>query len=152
MVHDEELRYIRKKLVDEGFHVVIGGMNPEQISNAGEPIMSDITTDRLDAGDFDGVVIPGGMGVVDESALRFVRDMVETEKMVAAICHGTRLLIQAGVVKGRRVACLDPADLQRAGGILHKESVVRDGNIITSMFEQDLPTFTSEILRSLKEE
>ena len=72
--------------------------------------------------------------------------------MIAAICHGAQLLIEAGVVKGKKATCYVSVstDLKNAGGIYLGKSVVVDGTLVTSRFPADLPAFCRETLKILQ--
>ncbi|MGH2719553.1 MAG: type 1 glutamine amidotransferase domain-containing protein [Actinomycetota bacterium] len=112
----------------------------------------DLTTDRLDVQDFDAVVIPGGVANpdrlrLDRPAVDFVRGMVEAGKPLAVICHGPWMLVEADVVRGRRLTSWPSlrTDIRNAGGRSVDEQVVvcTDGpnTLITSRKPDDLPAF-----------
>jgi deglycase len=104
--------------------------------------------------EFDGLVLPGGTVNpdklrMDDSAVAFVRDFVESGKPVAAICHGPLTLIEAGVAAGRTLTSYPSirTDLRNAGAHVVDEEVVVDGNLISSRSPSDLPAFCSTIVR-----
>ncbi len=106
--------------------------------------------------DYDGLVLPGGTVNpdklrLDESAVSFVRDFVDSGKPVAAICHGPWTLVEAGVVAGRTLTSYPSirTDLRNAGARVVDEEVVVDGNLITSRSPKDLSAFCSAFLRQL---
>jgi protease I len=106
--------------------------------------------------DFDGLVLPGGTVNpdklrMDQAAVAFVRDFVQTGKPVAAICHGPWTLLEAGVVSGRTVTSYPSirTDLKNAGATVVDEEVATDGNLITSRSPDDLPAFCAAILEAL---
>ncbi|MHA7650077.1 type 1 glutamine amidotransferase domain-containing protein [Mycobacterium sp. ML4] len=108
--------------------------------------------------DYDGLILPGGTVNpdklrLDESAVSFVRDFVESGKPVAAICHGPWTLVEAGVVSGRTLTSYPSirTDLRNAGARVVDEEVVVDGNLITSRSPKDLSAFCSTILRQFAE-
>ena len=105
-------------------------------------------------GDFDGLVLPGGTVNpdklrMDESAVSFVRDFVESGKPVAAICHGPWTLVEAGVARGRTLTSYPSirTDLRNAGANVVDEEVVVDGNLISSRSPKDLPAFCATIVK-----
>jgi protease I len=115
------------------------------------------TVDRLvgDAGtgEFDALVLPGGTVNpdklrMDPVAVGFVREFVQSGKPVAAICHGPWNLVEADVVRGRRVTSWPSVrtDLRNAGASVVDEVVVTDGNITTSRSPEDLPAFCERIV------
>ncbi|GBE67983.1 glutamine amidotransferase [Mycobacterium sp. MFM001] len=110
--------------------------------------VSDVSVD-----DFDALVLPGGTVNpdklrLDDSAISFVRDFVESGKPVAAICHGPWSLVEAGVVSGRTVTSYPSirTDLRNAGANVVDEEVAVDGNLISSRSPSDLPAFCSTIV------
>ncbi|ORV08299.1 type 1 glutamine amidotransferase domain-containing protein [Mycobacterium celatum] len=110
--------------------------------------VSDVSVD-----DFDALVLPGGTVNpdklrLDDSAISFVRDFVESGKPVAAICHGPWSLVEAGVVSGRTVTSYPSirTDLRNAGANVVDEEVAIDGNLISSRSPSDLPAFCSTIV------
>ena len=88
---------------------------------------------------------------LDDSAVKFVRDFVNSGKPVAAICHGPWTLVEAGVVAGRRVTSYPSirTDLRNAGANVVDEEVVVDRNLVTSRSPSDLPAFCSTIVDQL---
>jgi deglycase len=106
--------------------------------------------------DYDALVLPGGVANPDAlrlngDAVGFVRDFVESGKPVAVICHGPWTLVEAGVVRGRRLTSWPSlqTDIRNAGGEWVDEQVVRDGNLISSRKPDDLPAFNRALLDSL---
>jgi protease I len=104
--------------------------------------------------EFDGLVLPGGTVNpdklrLDDSAVAFVRDFVESGKPVAAICHGPWTLVEAGVAGGRTLTSYPSirTDLRNAGANVVDEEVVVDGNLITSRSPSDLPAFCATIVK-----
>jgi protease I len=109
-----------------------------------------------DAGDYDGLMIPGGVGNPDlmrgdEEMLQFTRDFFAQGKPVAAICHGPWMLVETDVLHGRTVTSWPSleTDIRNAGGEWVDEEVVVDGNLITSRNPDDLPAFSKALLGSL---
>jgi protease I len=73
------------------------------------------------------------------------------EKLVAAICHGPWLLISAELTKGKKMTCFFSIkdDLINSGAIYHDNTVVVDGNLVTSRKPEDLPEFCKAIIKIL---
>ena len=122
----------------------------------GDTIAVDGTIAGASVGDYDALILPGGTINpdklrMDEDAVSFVRDFVETGKPVAAICHGPWTLAEADVLQGRRVTSWPSirTDLRRAGADVVDEQVVVDGNLISSRNPDDLPAFCDAIVREL---
>ena len=117
----------------------------------------DATVGDADLDEYAALVLPGGVANpdnlrTDEDAVEFVREFVASGKPVAAICHAPWTLIEAGVVKGRKVASWPSlqTDIRNAGGEWVDDKVVADGNLITSRNPDDLPAFTNALLEALE--
>ena len=97
-----------------------------------------------DAADFDALVIPGGYSPdhlrMEPDVVDFVRDMVAGKKLIAAVCHGPQLLIEADAVKGKQLTSFLSVkkDLVNAGAKWVDQEVVIDGMLITSRKPEDL--------------
>jgi protease I len=112
----------------------------------------DGTTKEVRVDDFDAVVLPGGVANpdqlrLDKPAVAFVKAMVGAGKPVAAICHGPWTLIEADVVRGRRLTSWPSlrTDITNAGGHWVDEEVAVCTNgpnaLITSRAPDDLKAF-----------
>jgi protease I len=113
----------------------------------------DRTVDDVSVDDYDALVIPGGVGNPDtmrmnEDALRFVREFSESGKPMAVICHAPWMLVEADVVRGRRLTSFwsIKTDVKNAGGNWVDEEVVADGNLVTSGHPDDIPAFNRKLL------
>jgi protease I len=116
----------------------------------------DRTVDEASADDYDGLVLPGGVGNPDtlrmnEHAVAFVRAFVESGKPVAVICHGPWTLVEADVVRGRTLTSFPSVrtDIRNAGGNWVDEEVVVDGGLISSRKPDDLPAFCTALVEEL---
>jgi protease I len=110
------------------------------------------------AADYDGLVLPGGVGNPDNlrqdpDAVEFVRAFFEAGKPVAVICHGPWTLVEADVVRDRTVTSWPSlrTDIRNAGGNWVDEKVVVDSGLVTSRKPDDLPAFTSKIVEEFAE-
>ncbi|MGA9529709.1 MAG: type 1 glutamine amidotransferase domain-containing protein [Terriglobales bacterium] len=119
----------------------------------GEEVDVDIDLDKADPADFDGLQLPGGVMNPDHlrmnpKAVDFVKRFFQSGKPVAAICHAPWTLLEAGVVRGRRITSWPSlkTDLKNAGAEWVDEEVVRDGNLITSRKPDDIPAFNREMI------
>jgi protease I len=113
----------------------------------------DRTLDDADAGDYDGLVLPGGVANpdqlrMDSRAVRFVADFFVAGKPVGVICHGPWTLVEADVVRGRRITSWPSlqTDIRNAGGEWVDEEVVVDDGLVSSRKPDDLPAFCEAIV------
>jgi protease I len=118
----------------------------------------DRTVEEARAEDYDALVIPGGVGNpdtmrTDENAVQLVRDFFEQGKPVAVICHGPWMLVEAGVVRGRKVTSWPSlqTDIRNAGGDWVDQAVVVDDGLVTSRKPDDLPAFNEKIVEEFGE-
>jgi protease I len=116
-----------------------------------------ISAGDADAGDFDGLVLPGGVANPDqlrmeEDAVQFVKDFFEAGQPVAVICHGPWTLVEAGVLAGRTITSWPSVrtDIENAGGTWVDEQVVVCENgpntLVSSRKPADLPRFTERLI------
>ncbi|MGH3692646.1 MAG: type 1 glutamine amidotransferase domain-containing protein [Pseudonocardiaceae bacterium] len=103
--------------------------------------------------DYDALLLPGGTVNpdqlrIDNDAVAFVKSFVESGKPVAALCHGPWTLLEADVVRGRRLTSWPSlwSDLRRAGAEVLDQEVVIDGQFTTSRSPADLPAFCPAIV------
>jgi protease I len=108
--------------------------------------------------DYDGLVIPGGVGNPDtmrmhDDAVEFVRSFFEAGKPVAAICHGPWMLVEADVARGRTITSWPSlkTDIRNAGGNWVDQEVVVDQGLVTSRKPDDLPAFCKKLIEELAE-
>ncbi len=121
----------------------------------GETYQADRAVGDARASEFDGLVLPGGVASPDnlrthEEAVSFVRDFFATGKPVGVICHGPWTLIEADVVRGRRVTSWPSleTDLRNAGAEWVDEEVVTDNGLVSSRKPDDLPAFDTKIVEA----
>lgn len=147
------------------------GAEPELVSLDGGTITA---YDHIDKGDskkvdavvssadpdaYGALVLPGGVingdfVRADADAVAFVKGFFDAGKPVAAICHAPWVLIEADVVKGRRMTSWPSlqTDLRNAGAEWVDEEVVVDGNLITSRSPDDLDAFNAAIVEEFARE
>jgi protease I len=118
----------------------------------------DKTANGADASDYDGLVLPGGVANpdflrTDDDAVSFVRAFFEQAKPVAVICHGPWTLVEADVVKGRKLTSWPSlrTDLENAGATWVDEEVVVDEGLVSSRNPDDLPAFCAKLVEEIAE-
>lgn len=156
---DSELVEPLRAMKDAGARVVIVGSGSKK-SHSGKrgkaTVAVEATADKVRAEDFDAIIVPGGYAPdkmrLHQPMVDLVRKAHELGKVVAAICHGPQLLISADIVRGRRVTSWPSVaiDLKNAGADWVDDTVVQDGNLITSRKPADLPRFNKAIIEALR--
>ena len=152
-----EYNYVRLRLREAGARVTVIGLDRLAYELEDHSIgHADARIDDVSDVAFDGVVIPGGLGPEKLRQNAHIVDLVRScharGKLCAAICHGQQVLVSAGLMRGVRATAawsmLD--DLRAVGAVVpERERAVRDGQIVTAMFPQDLPAFFRLILAAL---
>jgi protease I len=124
----------------------------------GDPFPVDVSLDQANADAYDGLLLPGGVMNPDhlrhnEKALRFVKAFFDAGKPVAAICHAPWTLIDAGVVKGRKLTSYPSlqTDLKNAGATWVDQEVVVDNGLVTSRKPDDIPAFNRKMVEEFAE-
>jgi protease I len=162
-VEQVELTEPRKALEKAGAHTTliapkagkIKAMNHDQLADQFDV---DVTLDQANPEDFDAVLLPGGAMNADalrmeNSAQEFVRYMDDSGKPIAVICHGSWLLVSAGLVDGRTLTSYHTIqdDIRNADGQWIDKEVVRDQNWVSSRQPSDIPIFNQEMIRLFSE-
>ena len=163
MVEQVELVEPRKALEQAGAETHLISLRPGEIQgfNHFEPadkLKVDRAVEDVDASEYDALMIPGGVGNPDqlrgdENVVSFVRDFFDAGKPVAAICHGPWVLVEAGVVKGRKLTSWPTlqTDIRNAGGTWVDEQVVVDQGLVTSRKPDDIPAFNDKVIEEFAE-
>ena len=163
MVEQVELTEPWKAVRDEGAKVELVSLEEGKIQgfnhyDKGDMFGVDRVVEEASASDYDALVIPGGVGNpdtmrTDENAVAFVRDFFEQGKPVGVICHGPWMLVEAGVVRGRKVTSWPSlqTDIRNAGGEWVDKEVVVDQGLVTSRKPDDLPAFNEKIVEEFCE-
>jgi protease I len=163
MVEQVELVEPRKALDEAGAQTDLISLKPGTIRgfnhfDPADELKVDRTIEEVDASEYDGLLIPGGVGNPDqlrgdENVVAFVRDFFESGKPVAAICHGPWVLVEAGVVRDRKVTSWPTlqTDIRNAGGNWVDQEVVTDQGLVTSRKPDDIPAFSKKMIEEFAE-
>ena len=158
-----ELTGPQQALEEAGAETLIVSPNEESVAgwhhyDAGDLFDVDVPLSEADAGDFDALLLPGGVANPDQlrmkpEAVRFVKAFFDAGKPVAAICHGPWTLIEAGAVKGRTMTSWPSikTDLINAGAKWVDEPVVTDNGLVTSRKPDDIPAFNEKMIEEFAE-
>ena len=127
-------------------------------TNWGDEIHVDRSLSDAHAGDYDALLLPGGVMNPDRlrtnpQAVSFVKEFVDAHKPIAAICHGPWTLIEAGAVKGRTMTSWPSlqSDLKNAGARWVDKECVVDNGLVTSRKPDDLPAFNRKMIEEFAE-
>jgi protease I len=157
LYEDLELWYPKIRLEEEGARTVVAGTGEKTYQGKrGYPLTVDTSVEEVSAGEFDGLVIPGGYApdIMRRSAklLQLTREIYDAGKPIAFICHAGWVPISAGIVRGKRGTSVGAIkdDLVNAGMLWEDSPVVVDGNLISSRTPADLPVFCKALIAALE--
>src|SRR5919106_4787759 len=158
-----ELEVPLQKLKEAGAQVQIVSLEAGEIKgwakkDWGRPVPVDRTLDEAKPSDYDALVLPGGpinpdLLRVERKAIDFIKGFWRDNKVVGAICHAPWLLIEAEIVKGRRVTSYHSikTDVINAGGRWEDSEVVTDQGLVTSRNPGDLDAFSQKLIEEIGE-
>jgi protease I len=158
-----ELIEPRKALDHAGAKTVVvapksGAIKGWKAKTWGDDVAVDVPLEKANPDDYDALLLPGGVLNPDRlrtesKAVSFVRAFFDSEKPVAAICHGPMLLIEADVLRGRRLTSWPSlkTDIRNAGGEWSDEEVIVDRGLVTSRKPDDIPVFNRRMIEEIAE-
>lgn len=158
-----ELEVPRDRLIKAGATVEIVSIAAGEIrgwdkKDWGRPVKVDKTLDQAVAADYEAIVLPGGqinpdLLRVEPKALKFIKDIFDAKKIVAAVCHAPWLLIETGIANGRKMTSYKSikTDVVNAGATWQDAEVVVDQGVVTSRNPGDLEAFSAKIIEEVKE-
>ena len=158
-----ELTEPKKALEQAGFKTEIvspaqGKVKGWNHTEWGDQFPVDKPISQAKESDYCALLLPGGVMNPDklrrnEQVLNFVRSFFDSEKPVAAICHGPWTLIDAGLVRGRKMTSYESIqmDLKNAGANWVDQEVVVDQGLVTSRKPDDIPAFNRKMIEEFKE-
>ncbi|MBM3213555.1 hypothetical protein FJZ36_01345 [Candidatus Poribacteria bacterium] len=150
--HEHEFWYPYYRFREEGAEVTVAGVRPGVVHGEGRNgrdglaaqiavAVADLRPESIDC-----LYLPGGIWAplalrVNEPTLELTRQVLNRGGIVAAICHASWVLVSAGVVRGRRIACPGDMsdDVRNACGEYVADGAVQDGNLITAVYFAYLP-------------
>jgi protease I len=154
---DSELWVPLAHLRKAGFEVDVATLARGTIrAKHGRDAQANLAIAEVDPRGYAALILPGGTAPAalrqEPAVLKLARAFFEAGTPVAAICHGPQILVSAGLLKGRAATCYPSMadELIAAGARYLDQSVVVDGNLITSRRPADLPAFMRETLKQLR--
>jgi protease I len=156
-----ELTEPRKALDEAGAKTVVispksGEIKGWKFKEWGDTVKVDKTLEDANPNEYDALVLPGGVINpdhlrMDPKVVNFVKQFVGTGRTVAAICHGPWTLVEADVVRGKKVTSWPSlkTDLRNAGATWVDQEVVTDGQFIFSRNPNDIPAFSRTIIEAI---
>lgn len=153
-----EMEKPRQALDDAGAETKIVSPKSQKVqgwnhTDPGEKFPVDVPLEKAIAAEFDALLLPGGVMNPDSlrmlpAAVEFVKSFFDAGKPVAAICHGPWTIIEAGVVKGRKIASWPSlkTDLRNAGAEWMDQEAVTDKNLVSARNPNDIPAFNRAML------
>lgn len=158
-----ELTDPKKALENAGFKVHI--ISPQKakvkawsVDHWSIELNVDLNVRNANVDDYDALLIPGGVMNPDlmrmnEDCVHFAKEFLHSGKPVAAICHGPQLLIETGLLRGRKMTSYPSikTDLKNAGVDWRDKEVVVDHGLITSRSPKDLEAFNKKVVEEIRE-
>jgi protease I len=158
-----ELTSPKKAMEDAGMKVDIISSEKAKVNGWNHDHWSielpvDVNLSEANPFDYDALMIPGGVINPDKMRINkeyvnFAKDFMEAGKPVAAICHGPQLLIETGLLEGRKMTSYPSVktDLINAGAHWEDSEVVVDNGLVTSRIPKDLEAFNKKLLEEIRE-
>ena len=124
----------------------------------GQEVPVDETLDQAAHSNYDALLLPGGVINADHirmnaKAVQLVKDFFEAGKPIAVICHGSWIMIEAGIVRGLKMTSYPSlkTDLRNAGANWVDQEMVNDHGVVSSRKPQDLPAFNQKMIEEFAE-
>ena len=157
---DSEFRKPYDALKEAGHHIdILGAKGTEKVKGkkGKEEVKLDGATTDKDASSYDALVIPGGYSPdhlrMDKDVVRFVGSFAKSNKLIAAVCHGPQLLIEADAVEDKTMTSWPSVhtDLVNAGAKWVDQEVVVDRGLVSSRNPKDIPAFNRKMIEEFAE-
>ena len=127
------------------------------VERKGYLVESDISFDEVNTTDYDALLMPGGRAPEylrnDTRVIKIVKEFFDAGKYIFAICHGSQILVTAGLVDKRKIACYEHVkfEVEACGGIyVSNDEAVQDGKIVTGKTWQSHPEFYKIVFSCLE--
>jgi protease I len=168
-----EILYASHRLLEAGYEPVIAApavkrMNlvihdfepgwDTYVERKGYLVESDISFDEVQTADYRAVLCPGGRAPEylrnDTRVIRIIKEFYDSGKYVFAICHGVQILLTAGLVENKKIACYEHVkfEVESCGGVyVTPDEAIKDGRIVTGKTWQSHPEFYRMVFNCLKE-
>ena len=156
-VEDSEFIYPYYRFQEEGYKmdIVAPKAKKEYIGKRGVTFTSEFSPREVNLDNYEAVIVPGGQAPdrmrIHPDMVDIVREANSKGKIIAAICHGPQMLIEADIVRGKTATSWPSVrtDLKNAGAKVVNKAAVVDGNLVTSRSPDDLPDFCKATLNLL---
>lgn len=150
---DAEAVYPYYRMQEAGFRVdIVAPAKGTYTGKHGYPLVAGLEPNEVKIEDYVALIIPGGQAPdkmrIHDGMVDLVKAADKVGLVVAAICHGPQMLIEADLLRGRNATCYKSVltDVLNAGAIYHDLPVIIDGRMVTSRMPADLPEFCQQIL------
>jgi protease I len=159
---ESELFGPREILLGKGARVTLAALDLKPImatvhDEPGRTIAPDVAISEAKAGDYDALLLPGGVGNpdrlrMDEAAVALIKTFDQAGKPIGAICHAPWLLAEADLLRGKRATSWPSirTDIRNAGAEVVDEAAVTDGHLVTSRKPDDVPDFTAALIAAIE--
>lgn len=158
-----ELEHPRDALRERGATVYVATPDGKDVKgwdqdDWGRTAAADLKITDVNVDDYDALILPGGQINPDilranADAVALIRDFGKAGKTIAAICHAPWLLIEAGLIDGRKATSFASiqTDMKNAGALWEDSEVVVDNGIVTSRSPDDLKAFVAKIVEEIEQ-
>jgi protease I len=168
-----EILYATHRLREAGYYPVIAAPSVKRmnlvihdfepdwdtyVERKGYIVESHISFDDVEANDYEAILFPGGRAPEylrnDPRVINIVKEFRDSNKYIFAICHGVQILVTAGLVNKKKVACYEHVkfEVESCGGIyISNDEAVKDGKIVTGKTWQSHPEFYRLVFSCLEE-
>jgi protease I len=158
-----ELTEPRQALIEAGAEAHVISPRPDKVkgwnhTQWGDEFPVEVRLEEARPEEYHALLLPGGVMNPDRlrmnpEAVAFVKSFVAERKPVAVICHGPWTLVEADVVRGRRITSWPSlkTDLLNAGADWVDEPVVVDQGLVSSRKPDDIPAFNAKMIEEFRE-